>query len=57
MDKLKLCHISLALYPDRRDGASKFVRGIYDELKTRVMRLPFSQQNGVQALKIRMRYY
>ncbi len=41
MDKLKLCHISLALYPDQRDGASKFVRGIYDELKTRGNEITF----------------
>ena len=41
MDKLKLCHISLALYPDRRDGASKFIRGIYYELKTRGHEITF----------------
>jgi phosphatidylinositol alpha-mannosyltransferase len=35
MEKLKLCHISLGLYPDSRDGSAKFARGVYDELKRR----------------------
>lgn len=32
MEKLKLCHVALATYPDRKDGASKFLRGLYDEM-------------------------
>ena len=35
MDKLKICHISLAAYPDHRDGSAKFERSIYEELKSR----------------------
>jgi len=35
MEKLKLCHIALATYPDRKDGASKFQCGLYNELRNR----------------------
>jgi len=35
MQKLHLCHLALAVYPERKDGAAKFARRIYDELKRR----------------------
>jgi len=35
MDKLKICHVSLTVYPDQRDGSAKFERNIYEELKSR----------------------
>ncbi|MHA1820282.1 MAG: glycosyltransferase family 4 protein [Promethearchaeota archaeon] len=35
MEKLKICHVSLAVYPDHRDGAAKYERRLYDELKKR----------------------
>jgi glycosyltransferase involved in cell wall biosynthesis len=35
MDKLNLCHLALGVYPDRKDGAAKFERRLYDELKSR----------------------
>ncbi|MBN2157329.1 MAG: glycosyltransferase family 4 protein [Candidatus Lokiarchaeota archaeon] len=35
MEKLKICHVSLAVYPDHRDGSAKFERNIYEELKAR----------------------
>ena len=35
MEKLKICHISLTVYPDRRDGSAKFQRYLYEELKSR----------------------
>jgi glycosyltransferase involved in cell wall biosynthesis len=35
MQKLKLCLVSLALFPDHKDGSAKFARGLYDTLKDR----------------------
>lgn len=35
MEKLKLCHLAIGTYPDTKDGASKFARRIFDELKQR----------------------
>ena len=35
MEKLNLCHISLTTSPDQQDGAAKFARRIFDELKNR----------------------
>ncbi|MHA1729467.1 MAG: glycosyltransferase family 4 protein [Promethearchaeota archaeon] len=35
MEKLKICHVSLTVFPDRKDGAAKFQRGIFNELKAR----------------------
>lgn len=35
MKKLKICHISLAVFPDKRDGAAYFSRGLFDTLKKR----------------------
>ena len=35
MDKLKICHISLAVFPDHKDGSANFERSIYEELKFR----------------------
>ena len=35
MEKLKICHVSLAVYPNRRDGAAKYQKGIFDELRRR----------------------
>ena len=35
MKKLKICHVSLAVFPDKRDGAAYFCRGLYDTLKAR----------------------
>jgi glycosyltransferase involved in cell wall biosynthesis len=35
MKKLKICHVSLAVFPDKRDGAAYFCRGLYDTLKKR----------------------
>ena len=35
VDKLSICHISLAVFPDHRDGSAKFERNIYEELKSR----------------------
>ncbi len=32
---MKICHISLALFPDHKDGSAKFARGVYEELKNR----------------------
>lgn len=49
MQKLNLCHLSLATYPDRKDGASKFARRIYDELKNRghnIVLLTAKWENG-----------
>ncbi|MHA1111269.1 MAG: glycosyltransferase family 4 protein [Promethearchaeota archaeon] len=35
MDKLKICHVSLAVFPDHKDGSANFERSIYEELKSR----------------------
>jgi glycosyltransferase involved in cell wall biosynthesis len=35
MEKLRICHVSLAVFPDHRDGSANFQRNIYEELKSR----------------------
>lgn len=35
MKKLRICHVSLTVYPDRRDGSAKYQRSLFDELKSR----------------------
>lgn len=35
LHKLKICHVSLTMYPDGKDGSARFLRGIYDELRNR----------------------
>ena len=41
MKKLKICHVSLAVYPDKRDGAAYFCRGLFDTLKKRGHEITF----------------
>lgn len=35
LQKIKICHVSLTMYPDGKDGSARFLRGIYDELRKR----------------------
>ncbi len=35
MRKLKICIVSLGVFPDHKDGSAKYIRGMYDELKRR----------------------
>ena len=35
MDKKKICIISIGVFPDHKDGAAKYIRGLYDTLKLR----------------------
>ncbi|GAB4332134.1 MAG: glycosyltransferase family 1 protein [Promethearchaeota archaeon] len=33
--RLSVCHVTLSLYPDAKDGSAKFTRGIFDGLRAR----------------------
>lgn len=35
MEKKKICIISIGVFPDHKDGAAKYIRGLFDTLKAR----------------------
>ncbi len=35
MEKKKICIISVGVFPDHKDGAAKYIRGLFDTLKSR----------------------